>query len=81
MTSNFFACNDKYVVMLKTLQYYCTNYQALVSVDALEAQIQHLPGVVSMTSLAASLKSCRFSVSANMEMRRVAAGKWPHPKR
>jgi len=56
MVSNFSASSDKYVVMVKTPQYFCANYQTLVSVDALEAQLQRLPGVVSTTSLAALSK-------------------------
>lgn len=56
MVSNFSASSDKYVVMVKTPQYFCANYQALVTVDALEAQLQQLPGVVSTTSLAALSK-------------------------
>jgi len=56
MVSNFSASSDKYVVMVKTPQYYCAYYQTLVSVDALEAQLQQLPGVVSTTSLAALSK-------------------------
>ncbi|MDR6958365.1 putative RND superfamily exporter protein [Pseudomonas brassicacearum] len=56
MVSNFSASSDKYVVMVRTPQYYCANYQTLVSVDALEAQLQQLPGVVSTTSLAALSK-------------------------
>ena len=56
MVSNFSASSDKYVVMVKTPQYYCANYQTLVTVDALEAQLQQLPGVVSTTSLAALSK-------------------------
>ncbi len=56
MVSNFSASSDKYVVMVKTPQYYCANYQTLVTVDALEALLQQLPGVVSTTSLAALSK-------------------------
>jgi predicted RND superfamily exporter protein len=56
MVSNFSASSDKYVVMVKTPQYFCANYQTLVAVDALEAQLQQLPGVVSTTSLAALSK-------------------------
>ena len=56
MVSNFSASSDQYVVMVKTPQYLCANYQTLVSVDALEAQLQQLPGVVSTTSLAALSK-------------------------
>ncbi len=56
MVSNFSASSDKYVVMVKTPQYFCAKYETLVAVDALEAQLQQLPGVVSTTSLAALSK-------------------------
>ena len=56
MVSNYAASSDKYVVMVKTPQYYCANYDTLVKVDALEAQLQQLPGVVSTSSLAALSK-------------------------
>lgn len=56
MVSNYAASSDKYVVMIKTPQYYCANYETLVKVDALEARLQQLPGVVSTTSLAALSK-------------------------
>lgn len=52
MVSNFSASSDKYVVMVKTPQYFCANYNTLVGVDALE----ELPGVVSTSSLAALSK-------------------------
>ncbi|SDG80616.1 hypothetical protein SAMN05216588_10123 [Pseudomonas flavescens] len=56
MVSHYAASSDKYVVMVKTPPYYCANYQTLVKVDALEARLQQLPGVVSTTSLAALSK-------------------------
>lgn len=56
MVSSYAASSDKYVVMVKTPQYYCANYETLVKVDALEARLQQLPGVVSTTSLAALSK-------------------------
>ncbi|WP_256657801.1 RND family transporter [Pseudomonas sp. 2FG] len=56
MVSNYSSSSDKYVVMVKTPQYYCANYDTLVKVDALEAQLQQLPGVVSTSSLAALSK-------------------------
>jgi predicted RND superfamily exporter protein len=56
MVSNYAASSDKYVVMVKTPQYYCANYETLVKVDTLEARLQQLPGVVSTTSLAALSK-------------------------
>ena len=56
MVGNYAASSDKYVVMVKTPEYYCANYETLVKVDALEARLQQLPGVVSTTSLAALSK-------------------------
>lgn len=56
MVSNYAASSDKYVVMVKTPQYYCANYNTLVTVDALEARLHQVPGVVSTTSLAALSK-------------------------
>tara|TARA_R110000764_G_scaffold90881_1_gene173353 strand:- start:3901 stop:6315 length:2415 start_codon:yes stop_codon:yes gene_type:complete len=56
MVSNYSASSDKYVVMVKTPQYYCANYETLVKVDELESQLQQLPGVVSTSSLAALSK-------------------------
>ena len=56
MVSNYAASSDKYVVMVKTPQYYCANYETLVKVDELESQLQQLPGVVSTSSLAALSK-------------------------
>jgi len=41
---------------VKTPQYFCAKYETLVAVDALEATLQQLPGVVSTTSLAALSK-------------------------
>ncbi|WP_185267287.1 efflux RND transporter permease subunit [Halopseudomonas xiamenensis] len=57
MVSNYAASSDKYVVMVKAPQYYCANYETLVKVDALESQLQMLPGVVSSSSLAALSKT------------------------
>ncbi|WP_104005884.1 efflux RND transporter permease subunit [Marinobacterium lutimaris] len=56
MVANYAASSDRYVVMVKTPLYYCANYDTLVKVDALEAQLQQLPGVVSTSSLAALSK-------------------------
>ncbi|WP_341869640.1 efflux RND transporter permease subunit [Pseudomonas aegrilactucae] len=56
MVGNYAASSDKYVVMVKTPAFHCANYDTLVSVDALEARLQQLPGVVSTSSLAALSK-------------------------
>ncbi|PBJ21498.1 MMPL family protein [Pseudomonas sp. ACN8] len=56
MVGNYAASSDKYVVMVKTPPFYCANYNTLVTVDALEARLQQLPGVVSTSSLAALSK-------------------------
>lgn len=52
MVGNYAASSDKYVVMVKTAPFYCADYNTLVTVDALEARLQQLAGVVSTSSLA-----------------------------
>ncbi len=52
MVANYAASSDTYVVMVKTPQYQCTRYATLMQVDALEWQLQQLPGVESTNSFA-----------------------------
>jgi len=52
MVANYAASSDVYIVMVKTPQYYCAHYEVLMQVDALERDLQQLPGVESTTSLA-----------------------------
>lgn len=56
MVENYAASSDMYVVMVKTDQYACGQYENLIKVDELEWRLQQLPGVVSTTSLAALSK-------------------------
>ncbi|MBI5446334.1 MAG: RND family transporter [Deltaproteobacteria bacterium] len=52
VTANYAASSDVYVAMVKTPQYRCGDYPTLVKADALEWQLQQLPGVESTNSLA-----------------------------
>ena len=52
MVANYAASSDTYVVMVKTPQYQCTRYGTLMQVDALEWELQQLPGVESTNSFA-----------------------------
>jgi uncharacterized protein len=56
MVANYAASSDTYVVMVKTPQFHCAHYQTLLEVNALEWQLQQLPGVESTNSLAALAK-------------------------
>ena len=52
MTANYAASSDVYIVMVKTPQYACGQYDTLMAVDALERALQQLPGVEATSSLA-----------------------------
>jgi hypothetical protein len=52
ITSNYSASSDVLVVMVKTPEGMCTQYDTLVKVDALEWQLQQLAGVESAASMA-----------------------------
>ena len=56
MVANYAASSDIFVVMVKTPQYQCTRYDTLMQVDALEWQLQQLPGVESTNSFAGLAK-------------------------
>ncbi|MDP3673395.1 MAG: MMPL family transporter [Telluria sp.] len=56
MVSNYAASSDTYVVMVKTPQFHCAHHNTLLDVNALEWQLQQLPGVESTNSLAALAK-------------------------
>jgi predicted RND superfamily exporter protein len=56
MVENYAASSDVFVVMVKTKQYACANYDNLLAVDALELKIQQLTGVESTNSLAGLAK-------------------------
>ncbi len=56
MVANYAASSDTYVVMVKTPQFHCAHYKTLLEVNALEWELQQLPGVESTNSLAALAK-------------------------
>ena len=56
MVTNYAASSDVFIVMVKTPQYACAHYRTLMAVDALERQLQQLPGVEATSSLAGLAK-------------------------
>ena len=56
VVANYAASSDVYVVMVKTPQYACAHYTTLTTVDALERELQQLPGVEATSSLAGLAK-------------------------
>ncbi len=52
VNAHFGASSDVFAVMVKTPDGACANYETLMRVDALEWQLQQLPGVESTNSLA-----------------------------
>jgi len=57
MTANYAASSDVYIVMVRTPQYACGQYDTLMAVDALERELQQLPGVETTSSLAGLAKA------------------------
>lgn len=56
VVANYAASSDVYIVMVKTPQYACAHYETLRVVDALERELQQLPGVEGTSSLAGLAK-------------------------
>ena len=56
LVSNYAASSDIFVVMIKTPDDQCTQYDTLASVDELAWQLEQLPGVDSTNSMAALSK-------------------------
>ncbi|THG86350.1 RND family transporter [Pseudomonas sp. A-1] len=56
MVANYAASSDVFIVMVKTPQYACAHYSTLRTVDALERELQQLPGVEATSSLAGLAK-------------------------
>ena len=52
MVSNYASSSDVYIVMVKTPQFHCAHYDTVMAVDALEHELQQLPGVEATNSLA-----------------------------
>jgi len=63
ITQHYAASSDTYVVMVKTPQFQCGLYRTLTDVDALEQQLQQLPGVEGTQSLAALAKRAAAGLS------------------
>lgn len=51
LTSNYATGSDILVIMVKTRQFGCVDYKVLALTDALEWELQQLPGVVSTSSI------------------------------
>lgn len=56
MAANYAASSDVFVVMVRTPEFQCVRYETLSDVDALESELQQLPGVESTNSFAALSK-------------------------
>jgi uncharacterized protein len=56
VSANYAASSDIFVVMVKTPEYQCGQHEVLRLADALEWELQQLPGVESTNSLAALAK-------------------------
>ncbi|MBW7902912.1 MAG: RND family transporter [Rhodocyclaceae bacterium] len=56
MVANYAASSDVFVVMVRTPEFQCVRYETLSDVDALESELQQLPGVESTNSFAALSK-------------------------
>ncbi|WP_454740263.1 efflux RND transporter permease subunit [Cupriavidus necator] len=56
MVAHYGASSDNYIVMVRTPQYACGKYDTLLKVDALEAELRRVTGVVTTQSLAAMSK-------------------------
>ncbi|SFB34643.1 hypothetical protein SAMN04515620_14719 [Collimonas sp. OK607] len=63
IVSNYAASSDTLVVMVTTPQDQCAQYPTLVKMDALEWQLQQLPGVESTNSFAALTKRAMAGMS------------------
>ncbi|UCV17845.1 efflux RND transporter permease subunit [Ferribacterium limneticum] len=57
LVTNYAASSDTYVVMVRTPQFECTLYSTLALVEALEWELQQLPGVESTNSFASTAKA------------------------
>ncbi|MFZ2986971.1 efflux RND transporter permease subunit, partial [Ideonella sp.] len=63
IVSNYAASSDVYIVMIKTPQYACAHYSTLHTVDALERELQQLPGVETTSSLAGLAKTANSGMN------------------
>ncbi|MFC3940081.1 RND transporter [Pseudomonas gingeri NCPPB 3146 = LMG 5327] len=63
IVSNYAASSDVYIVMIRTPQYVCAHYNTLRVVDALERELQQLPGVETTSSLAGLAKNANSGMN------------------
>lgn len=63
IVANYAASSDVYIVMVKTPQYACAHYSTLHTVDALERELQQLPGVETTSSLAGLAKTANAGMN------------------
>ncbi|HEY0832359.1 MAG TPA: MMPL family transporter [Azospirillum sp.] len=63
VVANYAASSDVYVVMVRTPQYACAHYRTLMAVDALERELQQLPGVEGTSSLAGLAKAANAGMN------------------
>ncbi len=87
MTANYAASSDILVVMVKTPQFKCVDYDVLLRLDALEWQLQQLTGVISTQSFAGLSKWLSvgmnegnpkwFDLSRNQDMLNAFAARAP----
>jgi predicted RND superfamily exporter protein len=63
IVSNYAASSDVYIVMVRTPQYVCAHYNTLRVVDALERELQQLPGVETTSSLAGLAKNANSGMN------------------
>jgi len=63
VVANYGASSDNYVVMVRTPQYACGQYDTLLTVDALETELRRLPGVVTTQSLAGISKGAASAMN------------------
>jgi predicted RND superfamily exporter protein len=56
MAANYAASSDVFVIMVRTPEFACVQYETLTQVDALETELQQLPGVESTNSFATLAK-------------------------
>ncbi|MFA7282193.1 MAG: MMPL family transporter, partial [Sterolibacterium sp.] len=63
MVTNYAASSDIFVVMVKTPQFQCVNYNTLAQVDALESKLNEVPGVEATMSFASLAKRAAASMN------------------
>ncbi|EZI24935.1 efflux RND transporter permease subunit [Pseudomonas extremaustralis] len=63
IVANYAASSDVYIVMVKTPQYACAHYSTLHTLDALERELQQLPGVETTSSLAGLAKTANAGMN------------------